>query len=106
MNKHSDLCIGGEKGPCNCGVIAVEPGGRMNKERYTAKLKAYLETYPERYPMGGSQPAQLDCRLTECMFQDAGTCSNVAPSITLNKLGAFICWSKVTMKTLDNPDVW
>lgn len=48
----------------------------------------------ERYPMGTDQPAQIDCRLTECAFHSEGTCNNVSPAITLNPNGHFTCWSK------------
>lgn len=51
----------------------------------------------ERYPMCEDQPAQIDCRVTDCIFyKGAGTCSNVSPAITLNPDGRFVCWSKKT----------
>lgn len=50
--------------------------------------------------MGDDQPAQIDCRVTSCMYYGgAGVCTNVSPAITLNENGSFKCWSKVTSKS-------
>ena len=47
------------------------------------------------YPMCDPQPAQIDCRITECKYHDKeGTCTNVAPAVSLNPYGSFVCWSK------------
>ena len=48
----------------------------------------------DRYPMCDEQPAQIDCRISSCMFYaGAGSCTNPAPAITLNPDGRFVCWS-------------
>ena len=73
--------------------------GIIGGERYRATLE-HIEVKgpapdPERYPMCADQPAQVDCRRTDCQFyQGAGKCSNVAPAITLNDNGTCICWSR------------
>ena len=72
--------------------------GIIGGERYRATLE-HIEVKgpapePERYPMGADQPAQVDCRRTDCKFyQGAGKCSNVAPAITLNPQHTYVCWS-------------
>lgn len=49
----------------------------------------------EIYPMCEDQPAQIDCRIDDCIFyKGSGKCSNVSPAITLNPNGTFSCWSK------------
>lgn len=50
----------------------------------------------ERYPMCKDQPAQIDCRNTDCIFNKNGSCTNESPAITLNKDGKFKCWSEIT----------
>lgn len=51
----------------------------------------------KKYPMGESQPAQIDCRNIRCSFYEgAGKCSNVSPAITLNENKTFVCWSADT----------
>ena len=74
-------------------------GGRVAFDDYIGEFKngKYRVTLtpmePERYPMGATQPAQIDCRLKDCGFyQEAGRCSNVAPAITLNPQ-KYACWS-------------
>ncbi len=53
----------------------------------------------EMYPMCEPQFAQIDCRVTNCKYyKGAGVCSNVAPAITINENGTFVCWSKVKTK--------
>lgn len=48
----------------------------------------------ERYPMGEDQPAQIDCRLTDCCYHlGGGKCVNPSPAITLLPGNAFTCWS-------------
>ena len=51
-----------------------------------------------KYPMGTSQPAQIDCRVFECSHHCHGSCLNVSPAITLNPDGTFVCWSKAVYK--------
>jgi hypothetical protein len=52
-------------------------------------------TNKTKYPMCGSQLAQLNCVVTTCKFyKGGGTCSNVSPAITLNLDGTFVCWSR------------
>ncbi len=46
----------------------------------------------ERYPMGYSQPVQLDCRDVDCKFHVDAKCINPSPAITIGKVT--ICWSK------------
>lgn len=48
----------------------------------------------DKYPMGESQPAQVDCRIQKCRYHQPGLCTNPAPAITLNPNGQFTCWSK------------
>lgn len=48
----------------------------------------------KRYKMTYDQPAQIDCRNTDCKFyKGVGVCVNVSPAITLNKDKTFVCWS-------------
>ncbi|MHA2274210.1 MAG: hypothetical protein ACXAC2_00485 [Candidatus Kariarchaeaceae archaeon] len=48
-----------------------------------------------RYPMCDDQPAQIDCRVTQCKYYgSAGKCTNISPAITLNENKTFVCWSK------------
>ena len=47
-----------------------------------------------KYPMCDPQPAQIDCRVQDCIFyRGGGVCYNVAPAITLNPDKTFVCWS-------------
>ena len=47
----------------------------------------------ERYNMTKDQPAQIDCRKSECKFNNGGgNCSNISPAITLNEKKNN-CWS-------------
>ena len=48
----------------------------------------------EKYPMCEPQPAQIDCRIESCKYHINANCTNVAPAITLNPDGIFVCWSK------------
>ena len=53
----------------------------------------------KRYPMGSDQPAQIDCRITTCRYYvGSGKCVNIAPAITLNENGTFVCWSRKDLK--------
>jgi hypothetical protein len=45
------------------------------------------------YPMGKSQPAQIDCRKTDCLYHQNAACHNPAPAVTLNENDKFVCWS-------------
>lgn len=56
----------------------------------------------DRYPMCSDQPAQIDCRMTDCSFHADGTCTNPSPAISLNIDGRFICW---TQKSLSKPEL-
>lgn len=63
----------------------------------------------ERYPMCEDQNAQIDCRVTDCIFyKNAGLCSNISPAITLDEEGTFVCWSKATKKNLveEQQETW
>lgn len=68
--------------------------------RQVAEIKKLIspknEDEPEEmYPMCEVQFAQIDCRVTNCKYyKGAGVCSNVAPAITINENGTFVCWSK------------
>lgn len=53
-----------------------------------------------KYPMCDPQPAQIDCRVEDCIYyMGAGLCYNIAPAITLNPKkegkpqGTYVCWS-------------
>jgi len=48
--------------------------------------------FGKRYPMCKDQPAQIDCRNTDCIYHWNGACINVSPAITL-KEGKVTCWS-------------
>lgn len=57
----------------------------------------------EKYPMGYSQPAQIDCMVKDCIFyKGGGVCSNVSPAISLNPNKTFVCWSKKDKNEVDN----
>lgn len=64
----------------------------------TGKTFSFILTSKElkqMYPMDKPQLAQIDCRTVTCVFcKDAGICSNVAPALTLNPDGSFVCWNK------------
>lgn len=64
---------------------------RFYVRRVDSKLR---KSASERYPMGKDQPAQIDCRVTTCLFHRNAKCTNVSPAITLNPSGKFVCWSK------------
>lgn len=52
------------------------------------------EPQSERYNMTKDQNAQIDCRMTECEFNNGvGHCLNISPAITLNDNKSFVCWS-------------
>ena len=54
-----------------------------------------VEPPVDRYPMGDDQPAEIDCRRTDCRYYaGGGKCVNVAPAITLNDDGTAVCWSQ------------
>jgi len=47
-----------------------------------------------------AQPAQIDCRVSDCeYYEGGGKCSNVSPAITLNPNKSFVCWIRKTDKT-------
>jgi hypothetical protein len=49
----------------------------------------------EKYPMCEPQPAQIDCRITACVFHKNASCINPAPAITLmENRKQFTCWSE------------
>ena len=50
----------------------------------------------ERYPMGDDQPAQIDCRRTDCVWHENAECTNAAPAITLFG-DSGTCWSHETV---------
>jgi hypothetical protein len=48
----------------------------------------------ERYPMCNDQPAQIDCRVKNCIYHSGnGDCENISPAMTLLNSGHFNCWS-------------
>lgn len=61
-------------------------------EKYTFTLTE--KELKDKYPMGDPQLAQVDCRVEECEFHIDANCINVAPAITLNPNGTYVCWSK------------
>ena len=48
---------------------------------------------PDKYPMCKEQPAQVDCRVTDCIYHTGTACNNLAPAITLHIGEKFHCWS-------------
>lgn len=48
----------------------------------------------ERYRMCEDQPAQIDCRVEECVFYKQGGCTNSSPALTLTVSG-YLCWSRI-----------
>jgi len=70
-----------------------------NVMHYSPEL---IENYPEfweeiqfnkRYPMCKDQNAQIDCRVSDCIYHDHGQCNNISPAITLNPNKIYVCWS-------------
>jgi len=49
-----------------------------------------------KYPLSKSQFAQIDCRRSDCIFQDKGDCNNISPAITLSPGKTAVCWSHQT----------
>ena len=87
--------IGGERYRATLEHIEAKGPAPETESEFRERMKRQaLWTEPERYPMGADQPAQVDCRRTDCQFyQGAGKCSNVAPAITLNPQKTYVCWS-------------
>ena len=54
----------------------------------------------EKYPMGQSQLAQIDCRSEDCIYHSNASCNNISPAITLNPNGKYVCWSH--LETLED----
>jgi hypothetical protein len=54
----------------------------------------------ERYPMCEDQPAQIDCRKSDCIWHKEASCTNVSPAITLNPNKNFVCWSEEEKKPI------
>ena len=54
----------------------------------------------DRYPMCKDQPAQIDCRETDCRYHVGCNCTNTSPAITIGN-GMFHCWSKAKIKEGD-----
>ena len=46
MSEHADWCIGGDKGPCNCINVSIDPKGRNFRLR---KPNRVLEDYDYRF---------------------------------------------------------
>ena len=48
------------------------------------------------YPMTDEETIiQIDCRNDDCRYyKPNGGCTNMAPAITLNPSGRYVCWSK------------
>ena len=83
--------------------VALRAGKSVEILRLGDRTVEYLDI-ESVYPMCDRQPVQIDCRVAECVFNTgAGNCINLAPAITLNPGGAFVCWSKKTEK--GNEDV-
>ena len=53
------------------------------------------ELFGERYPMTSNQPAQIDCRMTDCRFHKNGSCRNTAPALTFDD-NKIICWTRIS----------
>lgn len=54
----------------------------------------------DRYPMCKDQPAQIDCRDTDCKYNiGGGQCSNSSPAITLHP--GYTCWSKKEKQNIE-----
>lgn len=45
------------------------------------------------YRMCADQPAQIDCRIDDCVYHKNARCISVSPAITINKSKRFVCWS-------------
>lgn len=88
-------------------------------ERAKQILRDYVQSPPEfnrgrnkseptetddRYNMCSDQPAQIDCRNSDCTFYKSGACINVSPAITLNPDKTFVCWSKKNEKPQEKTD--
>lgn len=84
-----------------CQRLCVEPiGTKSFQDEYVEMEFGKPE---ERYPMCEDQPAQIDCRITDCDYHKCGSCNNVSPAITLNENGTFVCWSKSLKKPTAEP---
>lgn len=59
----------------------------------------------DRYPMTTDQPAQIDCRHTDCHWNaGGGRCTNVSPAVTLHAGGKAMCWSSYKREEDDVSD--
>ena len=48
-----------------------------------------------RYPMGVDQPAQIECKREQCVFNVNGSCKNISPAIKLQGVDdTFYCFSE------------
>ena len=55
----------------------------------------------KRFPMTSDQPAQIDCRKQDCIFNTGGgNCTNISPAITLNETSKSNCWSYEERKSV------
>jgi hypothetical protein len=71
-----------------------EEGKRLFRK--LIKREKEREDREKAYPMTDKRKEiQIDCRNTDCEdYRPDGDCANIAPAITLNTNGKYVCWSK------------
>jgi hypothetical protein len=79
-------------------VLRLAPVPQEDKAVMLNAIQVLIDHAPSstlRYPMCDDQPAQIDCRITDCCYHNnQGACTNVSPAITMNPDGRFVCWSR------------
>ena len=81
----------------------TEEGQRLLRKLMLREKEKEDREEGELYPMTSERKEiQIDCRNTDCKYyRENGDCANVAPAISLNPNGKYVCWSKKEIKVTD-----
>lgn len=77
------------------GIIEYFASKQETKQCDIPVVSQQRELFGERYPMTSDQPAQIDCRMTDCRFHKNGACKNVAPALTFDE-NKTTCWTRIS----------
>jgi len=78
-----------------CGIIEYFGNKQRTKQCDIPVVSQRSELFGKRYPMTSDQPAQIDCRMTDCRFHKNGACKNTAPALTFDD-NKITCWTKIS----------
>jgi len=54
------------------------------------------ENFRDNAPMCKQQFAQIDCRRSNCLYNESGGyCTSISPKITINDNGSVVCWTEM-----------